>query len=166
MRCEPYLVAVIHHAGMGHKRDEILQETFLGLNESVWKTGKMPEKITSFLVVLASRRINDHRRAEGYRREVFVDGDGDVDAMPGSRRNPEEALEATELARVVRQILASLNDDEQEVLIQKELLGMSAEEIAKALGCPSGTVRSRLSKARAKFVDLATRVHKIMGGER
>jgi RNA polymerase sigma-70 factor, ECF subfamily len=51
----------------------------------------------------------------------------------------------------VMEILRRLTDPHREVLVLREIQGLSYEEIAAVLGVPRGTVESRLFRARAEF---------------
>ena len=62
--------------------------------------------------------------------------------------NPEQALLRNDSHKLLRQALESLTTDFREVLILRELEGMSYKEISEVTGMPSGTVMSRLSRAR------------------
>ena len=53
----------------------------------------------------------------------------------------------------VRQAIGTLPENYREVVVLCELEEMSYEEAAAALGCPVGTVRSRLHRARAILVE-------------
>ena len=63
--------------------------------------------------------------------------------------NPEEALLRNDSGKRLRQALETLPTDFREVLILRELQGMSYKEISEVTGVPPGTVMSRLSRARA-----------------
>jgi len=52
---------------------------------------------------------------------------------------------------LTRQVLAAMAPDLRAVLLLREQEGLSYKDISQALGVPLGTVRSRLSKARAAF---------------
>ncbi len=52
---------------------------------------------------------------------------------------------------LTRQVLAGMPEEMKAILLLREQQGLSYNEIADALGLPMGTVRSRLSKARAAF---------------
>jgi len=62
--------------------------------------------------------------------------------------NPEEALLRSDSGRLLRKALETLPTEFREVLILRELEGMSYKEISKVTGMPPGTVMSRLSPAR------------------
>jgi RNA polymerase sigma factor (sigma-70 family) len=68
---------------------------------------------------------------------------------PDSRvLNPEEAVLRNDNVMFVRKALATLPSNFREVLILRELEGMSYREIADIAGMPAGTVMSSLSRAR------------------
>ncbi len=61
---------------------------------------------------------------------------------------PENLLLQDEIARTIRDALQELPDDLRTAITLRELEGMSYEEIANAMECPIGTVRSRIFRAR------------------
>ena len=65
-----------------------------------------------------------------------------------SRQPPEEALSRNDDRKLVRRALAELPPSHREVLILRELEGMSYKEISEIMDMPAGTVMSRLSRAR------------------
>ena len=67
---------------------------------------------------------------------------------PISSETPESVLAAKEIGNAVNAALESLPDDLKQALTLRELEGLSYEEIAGIMGCPIGTVRSRIFRAR------------------
>ena len=68
---------------------------------------------------------------------------------------PEHAQENVDTTRVdVRRALARLPAIEREVLILREFIGLSYEEISRVVNAPLGTVKSRLAKARGRIKEL------------
>ncbi|WP_457673329.1 RNA polymerase sigma factor RpoE [Thiolapillus sp.] len=61
---------------------------------------------------------------------------------------PEHLLLQDEIARTIRDALNELPDDLRTAISLRELEGLSYEEIAQAMDCPIGTVRSRIFRAR------------------
>lgn len=61
---------------------------------------------------------------------------------------PSEEVERAELRAAVLSGIAALQPDHRAVLVLRDLQGLSYEEIAAALGCSLGTVKSRLNRAR------------------
>ncbi|HHP50440.1 MAG TPA: sigma-70 family RNA polymerase sigma factor [Moorella mulderi] len=100
--------------------------------------------------------LNKRRReskAELLSLDAPVDtGEGEMQrevAAAGS--DPLEALEELELKSWVKKILGELPPEFRAVLVLRELQGYSYEEMARILGCPPGTVKSRLNRARKAF---------------
>jgi RNA polymerase sigma-70 factor (ECF subfamily) len=61
---------------------------------------------------------------------------------------PERELLTEEIAETVQGALDDLPDDLRTAIVLRELEGLSYEEIATAMDCPIGTVRSRIFRAR------------------
>ena len=61
---------------------------------------------------------------------------------------PQEAVERSERRRALERGLASLPDHHRQVLIMRELSGLSYQEIAQVLDLDLGTVKSRIARAR------------------
>ena len=61
---------------------------------------------------------------------------------------PEGEMYRTELEEAVHKAMTDLPEDLRTAISLRELEGMSYEEIAEIMGCPVGTVRSRIFRAR------------------
>jgi RNA polymerase sigma-70 factor (ECF subfamily) len=61
---------------------------------------------------------------------------------------PENELMSKQVAGVVNASLLQLPEDLRTALTLREIEGLSYEEIAEIMGCPIGTVRSRIFRAR------------------
>jgi RNA polymerase sigma-70 factor (ECF subfamily) len=62
--------------------------------------------------------------------------------------SPERVLLRDEIEQVITQAIEDLPEDLRTAITLREFEGMSYEEIAQAMGCPIGTVRSRIFRAR------------------
>ncbi|MEX2287425.1 MAG: sigma-70 family RNA polymerase sigma factor [Planctomycetaceae bacterium] len=72
-----------------------------------------------------------------------------LDLHPASQ--PSHSLELSERQALVRAALMELADDFRIALVLKEMEGLKYEEIAELVGCPIGTVRSRIHRARSEL---------------
>ncbi|MCU7797079.1 MAG: RNA polymerase sigma factor RpoE [Candidatus Thiodiazotropha sp. (ex Myrtea spinifera)] len=61
---------------------------------------------------------------------------------------PENLVLTDEISMTVQKAIDELPEDLRTAIILRELEGMSYEEIANAMSCPVGTVRSRIFRAR------------------
>jgi len=66
----------------------------------------------------------------------------------GDETSPDRALARKQLAERLWNALDELPFDQRTVIVLREIEGMSYEEIAQAMDCPVGTVRSRIFRAR------------------
>lgn len=69
---------------------------------------------------------------------------------------PEDILQGKQLAEIVDRAVASLAPEHSAAITMHEIDGLSYQEIADAMLCPIGTVRSRISNAR---LVIAARLH-------
>ncbi|MCZ3387274.1 MAG: RNA polymerase sigma factor SigM, partial [Actinomycetia bacterium] len=67
---------------------------------------------------------------------------------------PSDPLGRRELAWEIGRALRTLPDDQRAALVLVDVEGYSVEETAELLGIPTGTVKSRCSRGRAKLVPL------------
>jgi len=71
-----------------------------------------------------------------------------VDHELTTQETPETVLAAQEIAHVVNAAMEALPEDLRQAVTLREIEGLSYEEIASAMNCPIGTVRSRIFRAR------------------
>lgn len=72
----------------------------------------------------------------------------DMQARLRDMDTPERLLLTEEIQRTVETAIEQLPEDLRTAIILREIEGMSYEEIAQAMSCPVGTVRSRIFRAR------------------
>ncbi|PWH19962.1 MAG: RNA polymerase subunit sigma-24 [Ardenticatenia bacterium] len=72
---------------------------------------------------------------------------------------PEEQIMSRELADVLQSGIASLPADQRAIIVLSDVQGFTYQEIAEITGIPLGTVKSRLSRARAKLRDYLLAAH-------
>jgi RNA polymerase sigma-70 factor (ECF subfamily) len=66
---------------------------------------------------------------------------------------PDEFVERQELNRLIQAGIGKLPDDQRIVVVLSDVQGMSYQEIAEVTGASLGTIKSRLSRGRAKLRD-------------
>jgi len=105
-----------------------------------------------WLYGIASNLLRKHRRAEARRLRASARMAAGGEAADG--RSAAGALHARLLLPRVAEALAALPELEREALLLFAWEGLPYEAIAEALEVPIGTVRSRLSRARARLREL------------
>jgi len=81
----------------------------------------------------------------------------DIDELASPDQSAEQLLIAAGERQRLWSVLRELPVDYREVIILRELEGLSYNEIAEAMHVPIGTVMSRLSRARAELRKALTR---------
>lgn len=99
------------------------------------------------------------RRAESageLNDEIFERGriDPASRTTPSGGESPDNSMSQSELRQKIEQALEKLSDDHREVVLLKDVQGLSYKEIADVMSCTIGTVMSRLYYARQKLQSL------------
>lgn len=81
---------------------------------------------------------------------------GEATALSGDPDGPAEAMLREEERHQLRQGLERLQEEHREVLILRYYADLTVPEIAKALGCREGTIKSRLHRALNRLGDALT----------
>jgi RNA polymerase sigma-70 factor (ECF subfamily) len=106
---------------------------------AAYDLGKGPLK-PWFLRVVRNRCLDLLRR----RRP----NDESVDTLVDGSATPEEAAEIDQRDQALKRALAEISSDQRQIVILRDYLDLSYAEIAKVLGVASGTVMSKLHRAR------------------
>ena len=107
-----------------------------------------------WLYRIMSRTYIDTVRRRNRRPVVSLDapmgGEGDplVTVMGDSSQDPQQMTESFDLDGVVQVALDGLPQEFRAAVVLADIEGLSYDEVAQALRCPVGTVRSRLHRAR------------------
>lgn len=107
----------------------------------------------TWLYRIAVNTAKNYLTAQG-RRPPDLDVDcSDAELQEGAEAmhelaNPENLILSDEIQRIVVATLESLPEDLRTAITLREIEGLSYEEIAEIMGCPVGTVRSRIFRAR------------------
>ncbi|MFT0850696.1 RNA polymerase sigma factor RpoE [Achromobacter sp. F4_2707] len=75
---------------------------------------------------------------------------------------PESVLASRQIAETVNAAMQSLPEDLRTAILLREIEGMSYEDIAESMGCPIGTVRSRIFRAREA---IASQLKPVLGDD-
>jgi RNA polymerase sigma factor (sigma-70 family) len=97
-------------------------------------------------------------RRQKARLEVDVHRSGEskdksIDDVPSGEASPEAALVRKAESNTLRDVLNTLPRSRREMLVLRELEGLSYRQIAEVAGLPIGTVMSRLARARKEFAE-------------
>ncbi|HWL28557.1 MAG TPA: RNA polymerase sigma factor RpoE [Burkholderiaceae bacterium] len=75
---------------------------------------------------------------------------------------PESVLASQQIVKTVNEAIGALPEELRTAIVLREIEGMSYEDIAQSMGCPIGTVRSRIFRAREA---IAAQLRPVLGGD-
>jgi RNA polymerase sigma-70 factor (ECF subfamily) len=114
-----------------------------------------------YLLGIAVRVASDARRTRMRRREV---SDERSEERADPRPSPEDLVDQMRARRLLDRVLDEMPMPLRAAFTMFEIEGMSAPEVASALGIPLGTAASRLRRARALFRETLARHAQPDGG--
>ncbi|CAB65647.1 MULTISPECIES: sigma-70 family RNA polymerase sigma factor [Streptomyces] len=129
--------------------DDLAQDTFLRALGSLHRfEGRSSARV--WLLSIARRAVIDnYRYASARPRLADVD-----DWQDAAERAQERGLPGFEDGIALADLLSALPAERREAFVLTQLVGLPYAEAAELSGCPVGTVRSRVARARAALVDL------------
>ena len=132
---------------------DVVQDAFVQAFQKL-KTFRGQSAFYSWLFRIALNAAASQRRRTR-RKPASIDAARDQSGSdppdPHPDAAPSHALEADERRAAVQSALGRLPDEFRIPLVLKEIDGMKYHEIAAIVGCPVGTVRSRIHRARTEL---------------
>ncbi len=135
------------------EREDVAQETFLRAYRGLDRF-RGDSAFYTWLYRIAVNTATNHQVSAGRRptsrgadpadAEEFEDG-----ALLQDPDTPENTAAMGEVTQAIEQALASLPDSLRRAISLREMDGLTYDEIATAMECPIGTVRSRIARARS-----------------
>ena len=146
--------------GNAYDADEAAQEAFV----AAWRA--LPNfrgdaKFSTWLYRLTTNAAIDVMRREKRHQTV---GDGEMVDLADDADSPQETVERTEQQEAVQKALATLSEEYREVLLLRYMEELDYAEIADVLQLPSGTVKSRINRAKAALKTALLKSGNIFGG--
>jgi RNA polymerase sigma-70 factor (ECF subfamily) len=128
--------------------DDIVQETFLAVLRQRGRTDAPRTSVAGYLFGIA-RHLVLQRLGSKYEQPFTDTGDEDVSQVASDSLTALDDLTRAETIATVRAAVQSLPPAYREVVVLCELQDVDYAAAASAVQCPIGTIRSRLSRARA-----------------
>ena len=134
---------------------DMAQEAFIKAYNSL-TTFRGDSKFSVWLYRIVSNVCLDFLRSRSRKQTVSLltendDGEEVELDIADETHSPEKLLDRSLTRDAVRRGLAALPPDHREILLLREIQGLSYEEIADVLGLEAGTVKSRIFRARKKL---------------
>lgn len=114
---------------------------------------KERSSFSTWLYSIASNACIDFTRRQKKLKSlplVYPDDEGEQSTLeiPDLRYEPEQEYERQVLREDIASALTNLSDEHREILVLREINGLSYQEISEALDISCGTVKSRICRAR------------------
>ncbi len=148
-----------------HEVQDVAQEAFIKAYRAL-PTFRGESAFYTWLYRIGINTAKNHLMARNRRAPTTTEFDNDEaegfeDADGLHEINtPENELMSKQIAQVVNDAMAALPEELRTAIQLREIEGLSYEDIAETMGCPIGTVRSRIFRAREA---IATRLRPLLG---
>ena len=143
----------LHMCGSAAAAEDVTQEVFLTLLREDCSYDPARGSVSGYLFGVARKLVL--RQMEGARGDVPLDSDADDAARPELSVDDDVLGKLThrEGIEALRRAVVTLPRRYREVVVLCDLEEVDYAEAAVILGCPIGTVRSRLHRARALLLE-------------
>lgn len=155
-----YQQGIINHAySMFMNREDALdmaQETLIKAYNGIASFNRQSSFKTWLYRIATNVCLDELRRRKRRANTISLtaeDGDGvvaELDVADASA-DPADAAEQAFLRGEIEQAIGQLDTEYRTAIVLREVEGMDYNEIAKTMGCSLGTVKSRISRARAQL---------------
>jgi RNA polymerase sigma-70 factor (ECF subfamily) len=137
---------VLRGCGVGdHDLDDAVHDVFLALHRRLaHRDPRVAEE--PWLIGVARNVAFSRRRSTARRRRML-----ETVPEPASSPSPDEGLARRRAWQRLHAFLEALPDEQREVFVLMDVLGMATAETAQLTGAPANTVSSRLRLARRRF---------------
>lgn len=135
--------------------EDLVQETYVRALKAGDRLHENSNVKAWLFTILRNIWLNELRKRRSSPAFLTID-DKEIPAesLAGDEPDAYEVLESNESVQSVQAAIKSLPLPFREVILMREFEDFSYQEIAKVLGCPTGTIMSRLGRARAKLREL------------
>ena len=146
---------VLRFVGNRDLAEDLVQDIFLRLVAAAQSFQKR-SKFTTWLYTIARNLCIDHYRKKQHRREASLDqplnpgGESEatlMDRLPSNAPAPDRQATNLRIRDQIREALEKLSDEQREVFLMREESGLPFDEIARIVGAPVNTVKSRMRYA-------------------
>jgi RNA polymerase sigma-70 factor (ECF subfamily) len=148
--------AQVYRFGLKMCRDpedakDVLQETLLTLARGLRDFRAAASLSTWLYTVARSHCIKQRRKSKFAPQQVGsieTDAASEAERLADAAQGPDEALAGRQVENALEQAIAALEPMYREVLLLRDVEGLTAPEVAEVLGMSGQAVKSRLHRAR------------------
>ncbi len=142
-----------------HELDDAVQQVFIALFRSLAKF-RYRSSLDTWVYRVGTKVCMTLLRKRYRKRTLDIDRGAslDIEQLGGRDRSPQERLEQREWREALATALDRLDRDRRAVFVLAEMEGKELEEVARIVGRPVGTVKSRLFRARRDLARMLGRL--------
>jgi RNA polymerase sigma factor (sigma-70 family) len=139
-------------AGDAHDAEDIAQDAFIKAYAALARF-RSEALFRPWLLQIVANEARNRRRSAGRRAHLALRAAADQPnpTSGDAAASPEAAALADEQRHVLLDALDTLRQEDRQAIAYRYFLDLSEAEMADALGCARGTVKSRLSRALARL---------------
>jgi RNA polymerase sigma-70 factor (ECF subfamily) len=160
MRYKERVYATVYHM-TGHHEDanDLVQDAFIKAFKSIGSFKRESSFYTWIYRIAVNRTLNHLKRGKNRHHFSLDDVDSHIQSDPDfvelmSHVTPRREVGLTELQEKLNAALQKLSEHHRAVVVLHDVQGRTHSDIAKAMKCSEGTVRSRLFYARQQLQGL------------
>jgi RNA polymerase sigma-70 factor, ECF subfamily len=135
---------------------DLTQDVFVRVFDSIGSL-RAEEAFFTWLRTIAINICRDHARkrprmkVESLDEKLSFDGEQLSREIADTSDGPARVFESKDTRKAVHRALDSLSDEHRVAVTLHHIEGMDVRDVAQALGCPVGTIKSRLARAREEL---------------
>ena len=133
--------------------EDVVQETFLRVFRKS-KDYRASARFSTWLFTIAGNLAKSELRRRKRWRFTSLGWNEEAEQhieIPDDRPRPDAFAETEIATEAIQEAIESLPPNHRQVVILSDIQGMAYEEIAQIVGCPVGTVKSRINRGRLRL---------------
>ncbi|MBC7287749.1 MAG: sigma-70 family RNA polymerase sigma factor [Armatimonadetes bacterium] len=134
---------------------DLTQDTFVRAYQA-WRHFRGESQVSTWLYRIAVNLGRNFLERQSHQRRLMVSLDAPEDEdearpleLPDTAPGPDGAVTNEELGSLIARELARLRPEQREIIVLRDIQGLSYQEIARILGCSVQAVKSKLFRARS-----------------
>lgn len=154
----PVYALVYRMLGDEEEARDLSQEVFVSVFRAIG-TFRGDSKLSTWLFRIVTNHCRNRQKYLGRRqhgkRQPYEETDeqaemtgGDATVLGERPPRPDREVEGRRLETAIQRAIAALDPEQRELVVLRDIQGLSYEEIQRVTGLPEGTVKSRLHRAR------------------